>query len=104
MSTRAELCYAADVAEGSIRQEFLPDGTLIALYKVDGVIYATHDTCTHGGASLSEDGILKGKVVECSWHNGAFDVTTGEPCASPCAVALKTYKVQVVERLVVIDF
>jgi p-cumate 2,3-dioxygenase ferredoxin component len=104
VTRRAELCYAEDVVEGSIRQEFLPDGTLIALYKVDGVIYATDDTCTHGGASLSQDGSLKGKVVECTWHNGAFDVTTGAPCASPCAVALKTYNVQVVDRLVLIDY
>jgi p-cumate 2,3-dioxygenase ferredoxin subunit len=104
VSGRAELCHAEDIAEGTMRQEFLPDGTLIALYKVEGTLYATADTCTHGGASLSEDGTLKGKIVECSWHNGSFDVTSGEPCASPCAVALKTYKVQVVDRLVVVDY
>ncbi|MDB5871618.1 MAG: ferredoxin [Ramlibacter sp.] len=100
MAETVALCDAGDIAEGEMRAEFLPDGTVIALYKVEGEIYATDDACTHGAASLSEDGTLRGKVVECSWHNGCFDVTTGEPCASPCSVALKTYPVTVVDGVV----
>ena len=104
MSGISALCRVEDVPVGAIRQEFLPDGTLIALYNVGGRIYATADACTHAAASLSEDGVLKGQIVECGWHNGSFDVTTGEPCASPCTVALKTYPVQVVDGVVNIAF
>ncbi|MFH0298133.1 Rieske 2Fe-2S domain-containing protein [Bradyrhizobium sp. 31Argb] len=60
---------------GEVRQATLPDGTNIAVYNVDGAIYATADLCTHGEASLSEEGILTGKIVECPWHFGTFDVT-----------------------------
>jgi p-cumate 2,3-dioxygenase ferredoxin subunit len=100
----AELCRMEDIALGTMRQEFLPDGTLIALYNVEGYIYATADTCTHAAASLSEDGTLKGRFVECGFHNGSFDVTTGEPCASPCTVALKTYPVEVVDGVVNVKY
>ena len=104
MTEVATLCRAEEIPAGAIRQEFLPDGTLIALYNVGGRIYATADACTHGAASLSEDGTLKGQIVECGWHNGSFDVTTGEPCASPCTVTLKTYPVTVVDGLVSIEY
>ena len=40
------------------------EGHPIALYKIDGAIYATHDICTHEFASLSE-GFVEGNVIEC---------------------------------------
>jgi len=52
----------------------------------DGSIYATADMCTHGEASLSEEGIITGKTVECTFHFGTFDVTTGEPTGMPCEI------------------
>jgi p-cumate 2,3-dioxygenase ferredoxin component len=97
------LCGIDEVAEGEIRQASLPDGSHVALYRVDGTIYATADMCTHGEASLSEEGILTGKIVECTFHFGTFDVTTGEPTGMPCEVALKTYPVKVIDQQVCIE-
>ena len=48
----------ADFPDGEIRPAAMPDGTTLAVYNVDGTIYATADLCTHGEASLSEEGIL----------------------------------------------
>ena len=104
MAEVAVLCPAAEIPAGQIRAEFLPDGVVIALFNVDGTIYATEDTCTHGAASLSEDGTLHGCEVECSWHNGRFDVTTGEARASPCSVALKTFPVRIVGGMVEVEY
>ncbi|WP_199699214.1 non-heme iron oxygenase ferredoxin subunit [Oleomonas cavernae] len=95
-----KLCPVADIPEGEIRQAALPDGQPIALYNVDGRIYATADRCTHGEVSLSEEGCLMGKIVECSWHFGTFDVTTGAATGMPCEVALKTYPVELIEGVV----
>jgi len=97
------LCPETEVAEGQIKQEMLDDGTLIALYRVGGEIYATADTCTHGGSSLSEEGRLEGHVVECAWHFGRFDIRTGEVCASPCTVPLRTFSVSVIEGMVNVE-
>jgi p-cumate 2,3-dioxygenase ferredoxin subunit len=103
MSSQEALCAAAEVPEGGIRGASLPDGTRIALYKVDGRVFATADECTHAQASLSEEGTLTGKVVECGWHFGAFDVTTGEPCASPCMVPLKIFPISVNDGIVYVE-
>lgn len=89
------LCNVADVLEGNITEGYLPDGHRIAIYKVDGSFYATDDRCTHGEASLVDDGSIEGCIVECSWHFGAFDVTTGQPAASPCNLPLRIYRVEV---------
>jgi p-cumate 2,3-dioxygenase ferredoxin subunit len=103
MTETLALCRVEEVAEGEIRKAALPDGSHVALYRVDGAIYATADMCTHGEASLSEEGILTGKIVECTFHFGTFDVTTGEPTGMPCEVALKTYPVKVIDEQVCIE-
>ncbi len=48
----------------------------VALFNVDGTIYAINDSCAHAGASLA-NGILEGKIVTCRAHGKTFDVTTG---------------------------
>lgn len=88
---RFRLCAIADLKKDVIGSALLPDGKKVAIYNVDGAYYVTDDVCTHGQASLSEEGSLDGKIVECGWHFGAFDVTTGEAAASPCTEALRTY-------------
>ena len=72
----------------------LADGRSLALFKAEGVIFATDDRCTHGDASLSE-GYVEGFEVECPFHQGRFDIRTGVPTAAPCIVALKTHRVLV---------
>jgi len=103
MSETVALCRVEEVAEGEIKKAALPDGSHVALYRVDGAIYATADMCTHGEASLSEEGILTGKIVECTFHFGTFDVTTGAPTGMPCEIALKTYPVKVIDEQVCIE-
>jgi p-cumate 2,3-dioxygenase ferredoxin component len=103
MAETLVLCAADDVVEGEIKQAPLPDGSKVALYRVDGAIFATADMCTHGEASLSEEGIICGKIVECTFHFGTFDVTTGEPTGMPCESPLKTYPVSVVDGKVQIE-
>ena len=84
----------ADFPPDEIRPAMLDDGTVIAVYNVDGTLYATADRCTHGDASLSDEGKLCGKIVECPWHFGTFDVTTGQPTGLPCSIPLKVYRVE----------
>jgi len=54
-------------------------------------------------ASLSEEGIIKGKIVECTFHFGTFDVTTSEPTGMACEIPLKTYPVAIVDGKVQIE-
>ena len=70
-------------------------GKEIALYDLDGTLYATDDICTHAYAKLSDGWLDKGEI-ECPLHAGRFDVKTGKATAPPCTDDLKTYLVRVV--------
>ena len=65
-------------------------GRDIALYSVDGEVFATDNICTHGHARLC-DGFLEGHEIECPLHQGRFDVRTGAATCAPAEVALATY-------------
>lgn len=68
-------------------------GRQVAIYLVDGEVFATDNRCTHGDASLCE-GFLEGHEIECPFHQGRFDVRTGEATCAPAEVALRTYPVR----------
>lgn len=70
------------------------DDTPVALYNVDGTVYATHDICSHARAHLSQ-GTLCGHVVECPLHGAKFDVRTGKQLSFPAVVPVKRYEVRV---------
>lgn len=69
-------------------------GHQIALYSVDGDVYATDNICTHGHARLCE-GFLEGHEIECPLHQGKFDVRTGQPTCAPATEGLRSYPVKV---------
>lgn len=58
------------------------EGFGIALFNVDGTIYATDNTCPHAGGPLGE-GALSDGIVECPWHGWRFNVRTGERPENP---------------------
>jgi len=69
-------------------------GRDIALYSVEGEVYATDNICTHGHARLC-DGFLDGHEIECPLHQGKFDVRDGKPTCEPVTVAIRSYPVKI---------
>ena len=69
------------------------NGKTIALFNVDGKIYAIDNTCVHAGGPLGE-GACEGNVVTCPWHGWKFDVTTGISPVNPQA-KVDTFEVQI---------
>ena len=67
------------------------NGEDVAVFQVGEAYYVTQDLCTHGPGSLSE-GFVAGEEVECPFHQGRFNIVTGEAIAAPCTIALKTWK------------
>lgn len=91
------LCKASDVPEGGVKQVCLnAEAIEVAVYKLEGEIFATDDMCTHGMVSLSEGEVEDGQIF-CPLHGGAFCIRTGKPSAAPCRIPLKTYKVTLIE-------
>lgn len=69
------------------------NGKAIAVYNVNGKIFATDNTCLHQGGPLGE-GMLEGNVVTCPWHMWQYNVCTGENLEDSL-LKLETYPVQV---------
>jgi naphthalene 1,2-dioxygenase ferredoxin component len=83
----------ADVPEGDVIAMQV-GGKEIALYEVEGDVFATDNICTHGHARLS-DGFLEGHEIECPLHQGKFDVCTGKALCAPLTDNIKTYPVRI---------
>jgi nitrite reductase/ring-hydroxylating ferredoxin subunit len=77
-------------------------GEEIALYWIDGAVYATADTCTHAAARLSE-GFLDGDCIECPVHQALFNVKSGEAVAGPATESVKTYPCRIDGDAIMID-
>ncbi|MFC4563955.1 bifunctional 3-phenylpropionate/cinnamic acid dioxygenase ferredoxin subunit [Nocardiopsis mangrovi] len=85
-------CHLDDLPKGeSLR---VAADVPIAVFNVDGEIYAVDDTCTHQNASLS-DGWLEGCFIECPLHEAAFDLRTGMPTCPPAKRPVRTHPVTV---------
>ena len=82
-----------DLNEGDVLG-IIVAGHEIALYEMDGEIFATDDICTHAYAKLS-DGWFDNGEIECPLHAGRFDARTGKATAPPCVDDIKTYPVRV---------
>jgi nitrite reductase/ring-hydroxylating ferredoxin subunit len=97
---RIELCGTGDVAAGAALKVEAA-GLELAVFNLDGEFYVIDDHCTHGPGSLSE-GYIDGDVVECNFHNGAFNIRTGEVVEPPCMIPVRTYKTLVADGKVFI--
>ncbi len=92
--TWRHVASSAEIAEGDTLRVEIDDHAL-CLYRLEGALYATDDTCTHGQASLADGLIVEGGLIECPLHEGAFDIRTGAPARVPCKLALTCYPVRV---------
>ena len=76
---------------------FTINGKKVAMFKIEGELFAFEDECPHVGGSLGS-GKLEGKLVTCPNHGWQFDVTNGEcvtvdRCDDGCMV--ETYPVKI---------
>lgn len=92
--------------------EELPKGEVIrfdfeqktyAVYRTNfDNFYATDGICTHGNSHLAE-GIVIDELIECSKHNGRFDLKDGSPKRMPVCEEIKVYKVKLFDNKVTLD-
>lgn len=66
----------------------------VAIFLVDGTLFALGDRCSHAEASLSE-GELFGDEVECPRHGSSFSLSTGEALTLPATKPVPIYRVWV---------
>lgn len=57
--------------------EVVVDGIGVAVFRVDGELFALDNACTHEDGPLGE-GRVEGGVVTCPYHDWRFDIRSGE--------------------------
>lgn len=75
------------------------DDTAIAVYNLEGNLYAIEDVCTHDGGELA-GGEVCGFEVECPRHGARFDVRTGEVKEAPATEPVASFPVRVEEGVI----
>ena len=71
------------------------DMVRVALFNLDGTIYAIEDVCTHDGGPLVEGQVVNGCLVQCPRHGARFDIRTGAAVKLPAFESTRTYTVRV---------
>ncbi len=77
-------------------------GQEIALFNLDGDIFAVDNTCTHSGGPLAE-GEIESDRVTCPWHGSIFNIKTGEAIGPPAMEGVATCGVRVTGDDIEID-
>lgn len=95
------LCAASGVSEETPCRAEL-DGSAYAVFKLGAAYYVLADACTHGPGQLSE-GTVIGEEVECPFHQGHFNIKTGQPVLPPCTEAVRSWTAFLVDGRVCID-
>ena len=86
MSAWVRVCAQSELLPGEFQVAYDGD-TAIAVFNIDGELYAIEDVCTHDGGELA-GGPLEGFVVECPRHGAKFDVRSGEALSALADEAL----------------
>ena len=87
------------IGPGTALSVALPAGE-VALFNIDGTVYAIEDSCVCCGATLSK-GRCAGTHVICPGCRWEYDVPTGSVCAVP-DLCLRTFEVTVVAAQVML--
>jgi chlorite dismutase/nitrite reductase/ring-hydroxylating ferredoxin subunit len=84
----------AELPSGAARRVYA-GGEAVALFNVNGTIYAIANRCTHARASLSEGTLDPVRcAVTCPWHEGVFSLETGQVLGGPPSLPVGTYRVK----------
>ncbi len=94
-----QVCHVKEVVPGEGKA--LAVDPPVAVWSVDGELYATDDTCPHEDFSLAES-YQDGCQVECALHWAKFDLRTGESINMGYR-PLRTYPVRVSDGVVFVD-
>jgi len=71
------LCKSSELKEKKGKR-FIVDDVDIALFKIDGEVFAIGNVCPHQHTALMYDGFVENNCVVCPAHGWMFDIRTGK--------------------------
>ncbi|MCF8243471.1 MAG: Rieske (2Fe-2S) protein [Melioribacteraceae bacterium] len=89
-----KVCKLIELKDRAGRR-FIVDDVEVALFSVDGNIYAVSNICPHQHTALIYDGFIEKGKVSCPAHGWEFDLKTGK--MSHGGKGLDTYDVKIID-------
>lgn len=93
MSDWIDVGEADEIPCGSYKVVAVDDAE-VAVFNLDGALYAIEDICTHDGAELTGGDIIGGEI-ECPRHGARFNIKTGDVTAPPAYESVHKFPVRV---------
>jgi 3-phenylpropionate/trans-cinnamate dioxygenase ferredoxin subunit len=82
-----------DFPPGTVRTLEI-EGTLIAVFNLNGRFHAIEDLCSHEAETLSDGEIADDEIV-CPRHGARFSILTGQALSPPAYEPVATFPVRV---------
>ena len=80
------------------------EGKPVCLARVEDVIYAFADNCSHRDFPLSQGELDPDDFsITCDWHGARFDIRSGEVLALPATRPIRVYACRVENDAVLVD-
>jgi nitrite reductase/ring-hydroxylating ferredoxin subunit len=89
----SKVCHLNSLRENQGRR-FIINETEVAVFKIDGEVFAMYNICPHQQTALIYDGIIEDGCVVCPAHGWMFDLRTGKKPSG--GNGLQIYPVEVV--------
>lgn len=93
MNDWVRVCATNELLPGEFQVAWDGD-TAIAVFNIDGDLYALEDVCTHDGGELA-GGPIEGFEIECPRHGARFDLRTGEALCAPAYLPTAKFPVKI---------
>ena len=93
MNDWIRVCALSELLPGEFQIAWDGD-TAIAVFNIDGELYAIEDVCTHDGGELA-GGPIEGFEIECPRHGARFDLRTGEALCAPAYLPTAKFPVKI---------
>ena len=70
------------------------DGVDVAVFRVNGGVYAIQDVCSHDGGEIAS-GVIEGEEIICPRHGARFCIKTGKVTGPPAYEDIPCYTVRI---------
>jgi 3-phenylpropionate/trans-cinnamate dioxygenase ferredoxin subunit len=79
-------------------------GKPVCLARVEGIVYAFADNCSHRDFPLSQGELdTDDYSITCDWHGARFDIRSGEVLALPATRPIRVYPCRIEADAVYVD-
>ena len=101
MSEWIDVCSESELPPGG-RQIASTDVAEIAVFNLDGDLFAIEDVCTHDGGELAT-GRCDGDQIICPRHGARFCIRNGKALTPPAYEDIETFPVRIEQDRIQVD-